>query len=103
MDVGEVGRDSIDWIDLSQDRGHYISHVNTVMNIPLNDGKFLGSYATGSVSKGLSSMELVTNLIMCLSPHIITFVHSWVHGMLLCRESQSIAEVHANETVRPTT
>jgi hypothetical protein len=32
MDLGEIGRDGVDWIDLAQDRGQWRALVNTVMN-----------------------------------------------------------------------
>jgi hypothetical protein len=33
MDLREKGWDGIDWIDLAQDRDHWIVLVNTVMNL----------------------------------------------------------------------
>jgi hypothetical protein len=33
MDLGEVGWDGVDWIDLAQDRDRWRSLVNTVMNL----------------------------------------------------------------------
>jgi hypothetical protein len=32
-DLGEIGRDSMDWIDLAQDRDRWRAHVNAVMNL----------------------------------------------------------------------
>jgi hypothetical protein len=32
MDLGEIGWDGMDWIDLAQDRGQWTALVNTVMN-----------------------------------------------------------------------
>jgi hypothetical protein len=45
--------DCMDWIDLAQDRDHWMDLVNTVINlrIPKNVGKFLSSYATGGFSR----------------------------------------------------
>jgi hypothetical protein len=33
MDLGEIGWDSMDWIDLAQDRDQWRALVNTVMNL----------------------------------------------------------------------
>jgi hypothetical protein len=33
MDLGEVGWDGVDWIDLSQDRDRWRAYVNAVMNL----------------------------------------------------------------------
>jgi hypothetical protein len=33
MDLREIGRDGIDWIDLAQDRDQWRVLVNTVMNL----------------------------------------------------------------------
>jgi hypothetical protein len=33
MDLREIGWDSMDWIDLLQDRGQWRALVNTVMNL----------------------------------------------------------------------
>jgi hypothetical protein len=33
MDLGEVGWDGVDWIDLAQDRDRWRAYVNAVMNI----------------------------------------------------------------------
>jgi hypothetical protein len=33
MDLGEVGWDGRDWIDLAQDRDQWNAHVNVVMNL----------------------------------------------------------------------
>jgi hypothetical protein len=33
MDLGEMGWDSIDWIDLAQDRDKWTALVNTVMKL----------------------------------------------------------------------
>jgi hypothetical protein len=33
MDLGEVGWDSVDWIDLAQDRDRWGAYVNAVMNL----------------------------------------------------------------------
>jgi hypothetical protein len=33
MDLGEIGWDGRDWIELSQDRDHWRALVNTVMNL----------------------------------------------------------------------
>jgi hypothetical protein len=33
MDVGEVGWDGVDWIDLAQDRDRWRAYVNAVMNL----------------------------------------------------------------------
>jgi hypothetical protein len=33
MDLGEIGWDGVDWIDLAQDREQWRALVNTVMNL----------------------------------------------------------------------
>jgi hypothetical protein len=33
MDLGEVGLDGVDWIDLAQDRDQWRAFVNTVLNL----------------------------------------------------------------------
>jgi hypothetical protein len=33
MDLGEIGWDGMDWIELSQDRDQWRALVNTVMNL----------------------------------------------------------------------
>jgi hypothetical protein len=33
MDLREIGRDGVDWVDLVQDRDHWRALVNTVMNL----------------------------------------------------------------------
>jgi hypothetical protein len=33
MDLGEIGWDGMDWIDLGQDRAQWRALVNTVMNL----------------------------------------------------------------------
>jgi hypothetical protein len=33
MDLGEIGWDSVDWIDLAQDRDQWRAIVNMVMNL----------------------------------------------------------------------
>jgi hypothetical protein len=41
MDLSEIGRGRMDWIDLAQDRDLWRALVNTVMNlrVPYNAGK----------------------------------------------------------------
>ena len=43
MDLQEVGREGMDWIDLAQDRGRWWAVVNVVINlqVPKNAGNFL--------------------------------------------------------------
>jgi hypothetical protein len=33
MDLGEIGWDDMDWIDLAQDRDQWMTLVNTLMNL----------------------------------------------------------------------
>jgi hypothetical protein len=52
MDLREIGRGGMDWIDLAQDKDQWRSHVNTVMNLQVpENGKFLSMCATGSFSR----------------------------------------------------
>jgi hypothetical protein len=53
MDLSDVGWDSMDWIDMAQDRDHWRAIVNTVMNLRvlLNAGKFLSGCTNGSFSR----------------------------------------------------
>jgi hypothetical protein len=32
IDLGEIGRDGVEWVNLAQDRDHWRALVNTVMN-----------------------------------------------------------------------
>jgi hypothetical protein len=50
MDLREIGRDGMDWIDLAQDRDQWRALVNTVMNlqVPQNVVKFSGGCTIGS-------------------------------------------------------
>jgi hypothetical protein len=41
MDLGEVGWDGVDWIDLAQDRDRWRAYVNAVMKFGVH--KMLGS------------------------------------------------------------
>ena len=43
MDLQEVGREGMDWIDLAQDRERWWARVNEVMNprVPYKAGNFL--------------------------------------------------------------
>jgi hypothetical protein len=45
MDLRDIGRGDMYWIDLAQDRNQWRALVNTVMNlrVPQNAGKFLSS------------------------------------------------------------
>jgi hypothetical protein len=53
MDLGEVGWDGVDWIDLAQDRDRWRAYVNAMMNlqVPYNAGKFSSSCTIGSFSR----------------------------------------------------
>jgi hypothetical protein len=53
MDHREIGWSGMDWIDLAQDRNHWSSLVNTVMNlwVPYNVGKFMSSCTTDGFSR----------------------------------------------------
>jgi hypothetical protein len=52
MDLGEIGRDGGDWIELAQDRDQWRALVNTVMNlwVPKIAGNFLNGCTIGSFS-----------------------------------------------------
>jgi hypothetical protein len=53
IDLGEIGRDGVDWIDLAQDSDQLMAIVNTVMNLRVvqNAGKFLSGCTIGSFSR----------------------------------------------------
>jgi hypothetical protein len=53
IDLREVGRGGMDWINLAQDRDQRRAIVTTVMNllVPLNAGKFLGSCTIDGFSR----------------------------------------------------
>jgi hypothetical protein len=53
MDLGEIGWDGMNWIDLAQDRNQWMALVNMVMNLQVleNAGNFLSSWTTGSFSR----------------------------------------------------
>jgi hypothetical protein len=36
IDLREIGWDGVDWVNLAQDRGHWRSLVNTVMNLQVS-------------------------------------------------------------------
>jgi hypothetical protein len=59
MDLREIGWDSMDWIDLAQDRDQWRALVNTTMNllVPQNAGKFLNSCAIGGFSRSAQLHE----------------------------------------------
>jgi hypothetical protein len=52
IDLGEIGWDGMDWIDLVQDRDQWKALVNTAMNlrVPYNARKFLSGCTIGSFS-----------------------------------------------------
>jgi hypothetical protein len=49
MDLGEIGWDVMDWIDLARDRDYWMALGNTVMNlrVPYIVRKFLSDCTTG--------------------------------------------------------
>jgi hypothetical protein len=53
MDLGKMGWESVDWIDLAHDRYQWRALVNTVMNlrVPQNAGNFLSDCTIGSFSR----------------------------------------------------
>jgi hypothetical protein len=53
MDLREMGRVGMGWIDLAQDRNQWRALVNAIMNlmIPQNVWKFLKSYTTDGFSR----------------------------------------------------
>jgi hypothetical protein len=53
IDLGQIGWDGTDWIDLAQDRKQWRALVNTVMNlgVPCNAGKFFNSCTIGGFSR----------------------------------------------------
>jgi hypothetical protein len=53
MDLGEIGWDGVDWIELTEDRDRWRALVNTVMNLRVsyNVGKFMNNYATCGISR----------------------------------------------------
>jgi hypothetical protein len=53
IDFREIGLCSVDWIDLTQDRGQWMALVNTVMNlrVPENIGELLSSCTTCGLSR----------------------------------------------------
>jgi hypothetical protein len=53
MDLGEIGWDGMDWIDLAQNRDQWRALVDKVMNlrVPENAGKFLSGCTIGSFSR----------------------------------------------------
>jgi hypothetical protein len=53
MNLGKIGWEGMDWIDLAQHRDQWRALVNTVMNlrVPENAGNFLSGYTIGSFSR----------------------------------------------------
>jgi hypothetical protein len=60
MDLTEIAWDSMDWIDLAQDRDQRRALVNTVMSlrVPENGGKFLSSCTVSGFSKTTKFYEV---------------------------------------------
>jgi hypothetical protein len=59
LDLGEVGWDGRDWIDLAQDRDRWRAYVNAVMNLRFH--KMLGSSRAAQLAasqEGLGSMSV---------------------------------------------
>jgi hypothetical protein len=53
-DLGEIGWDGIDWIDLAQDRDWLVRalvNIERNLRVPWNAGKFLSSCTTGGLSR----------------------------------------------------
>jgi hypothetical protein len=61
MDLREIGRDGMDWLDLAQDTDQWRALVNTVMNFrgPQNSEKFLSSCTTGGFSRRVQLHEII--------------------------------------------
>jgi hypothetical protein len=59
MDLREIGWDSMDWIDLAQNRDQWRALVNTGMNlrVPKNAVKFMSSCTTGVFSRRVQLHE----------------------------------------------
>jgi hypothetical protein len=53
MDLSQIGWDSMDWIDLTQDRDQWGALVNMVMKfrVPHNAGNFLSRCKIGGFSR----------------------------------------------------
>jgi hypothetical protein len=56
-DLKEIGWDSVDWIDLAQDKDQWRALLKTVMNlrVPSNVGKFPVAALLAASQEGLSS------------------------------------------------
>jgi hypothetical protein len=63
MDLREIGWDSMDWIDLAQDRDQWRALVKTVMNLRVlyKAGKYLSSCTIGSFSRRAQLHERVSS------------------------------------------
>jgi hypothetical protein len=57
VDLTEIGWDGTDWIDLAQDRDHWRTLVNTVINHRML-GRFLSSCTTGGFSRRAQRHEV---------------------------------------------
>jgi hypothetical protein len=59
MDLRDIGRDGVDWIDMAQDRGQWKALVNTVLKLRVsqNAGKFLVGAQLAVPQEGLSSVS----------------------------------------------
>jgi hypothetical protein len=53
MDLRDIGRDGMDWIDMAQDRDQWRVLVNTVLKlrVPLNAGEFLSACTIGGFAR----------------------------------------------------
>jgi hypothetical protein len=59
MDLKEIGRDGVDWMDMTQARDQWRALVNMVLNlwVPQDDGKFLRAAQLAAPQEGLSSIS----------------------------------------------
>jgi hypothetical protein len=68
----------MDWINLAQDRDQWSALVNTVLNIPLNAGKFLNSYIIGGFLRRaqlheVTLVSLVIDKTIWLQSELVAF------------------------------
>jgi hypothetical protein len=72
MDLQEVGRGGVDWIDLAQDTGMWLEFVNVVMNFEFHKLRGISCLAESRLAsqEGICAMEHVSKYANKLAFHI---------------------------------
>jgi hypothetical protein len=91
MDLREIGRGGVGWIDLTQNREQWRALMNMAMKlqVPNNAGKFLSSCPIGSFSgrAQLHKVSYTVSFVWQLQSHISfirTFQGNRLHPLVTC-------------------